>query len=530
MKFLRGFPLHPILLGLYPVLALLAHNVGQVRPNEAVRALVVSFVGTIACLLIMRLFLKDWRKAALGCTLLVILFFSYGHIYEIVRQLQSLGPVIGRHRYLFPLWLGIFGLGMWWIVKRIHDVNSITLALNVASIATLILPIYQISHFEARNAIAQSQAEKQTAEACETGLEITGVPPDIYYIILDAYTRGDVFQKIYDFDNSSFLDKLTQMGFHIAEKSQSNYGVTGLSLASSLNMNYIQMEGDRFYTAEMSDTTTMGRLLTRSAVRQNLECLGYTIITFDSGYYWSGWRDADIFFNPESSAIEKLERAGGVNAFESMLIESSAGRLLTDTATLIPGFAAVVIESPYREYRERVLYLLDSLENVVPKLDGPKFVFAHVIPPHTPFVFGPDGEAIEQSGAFTLEDTSWEERFDERAILYTGQVMFVNQHVERIVEEILTESETLPIIIIQGDHGLDGPLASQMSILNAYFLPEGGDQLLYETISPVNSFRIIFNNYFGGHYGLIEDLSYYSRHDDPYNFTFVPNEFSTQEE
>ena len=246
MKFLRGFPLHPFLLGSYPVLALLAHNVGQVRPNEAFRALVVSLVGTIACLLIMRLFLKDWRKAALGCALLVILFFSYGHIYEIVRQIQSLESVIGRHRYLFPLWVGIFGLGMWWIVKRTYDIDSITLALNVASIATLILPIYHISLFEISHSIAQSHAERQTSEMRETELGISGVPPDIYYPILDAYTRGAVFQNINDFDNNPFLDKLTQMGFHITEKSQSNYGITGLSLASSLNMNYIQIDGDRF--------------------------------------------------------------------------------------------------------------------------------------------------------------------------------------------------------------------------------------------------------------------------------------------
>jgi hypothetical protein len=93
----------------------------------------------------------------------------------------------------------------------------------------------------------------------------------------------------------------------------------------------------------------------------------------------------------------------------------------------------------------------------------------------------------------------------------------------------LERSETPPIIILQGDHGLDGPLASQMAILNAYYLPEDGDQFLYETISPVNTFRIIFNHYYGGNYGLIEDISYYSRHVDPFNFILVPNEFAPQE-
>jgi hypothetical protein len=161
MKFLRRFPLHPYLLGIYPVLALPAYNVGQVRPNEAFRALVLPLAGTIACLKIMRLFLKDWHKAALGCGLFVIMFFSYGHNYEIVRQIQSFGFIIGRHRYLCPLWIGFFGLVMWMIVKRRYDIASITLAVNVASIAALILPIYRFSLFEIPHSIARSQAERE---------------------------------------------------------------------------------------------------------------------------------------------------------------------------------------------------------------------------------------------------------------------------------------------------------------------------------------------------------------------------------
>ena len=48
-----------------------------------------------------------------------------------------------------------------------------------------------------------------------------------------------------------------------------------------------------------------------------------------------------------------------------------------------------------------------------------------------------------------------------------------------------------------------------MWILNAYYLP-GYDGDLYATISPVNSFRLVFNSYFGGEYDMLEDVSYYS--------------------
>jgi hypothetical protein len=528
MKYARELPLHPILFGAYPVIALLAHNVEQARPNEALRALIVSLVGATVCLLILKLLLRDWRKAALASTLFVVLFFSYGHFYDFVRQIPSMGSTIGRHRYLVPLWVGIFGLGLWWIWKRLRDLSTLTMALNVAAVVALILPIAQIIDFEIRLSSVRSQAETDLQAACETSLKSIQSPPDIYYIILDAYTRGDVLEHIYSFDNSSFLNDLEGMGFYIAQGSQSNYCVTGLSLASSLNMEYLDKLDERFSSASTAEWIPLWPLLTKSVTRRNLECLGYSVMTFDSGYYWSGWRDADIFFDPASTAITKLERAGGVNAFESMLIESSAGLVLTDIATLMPEYVQTAIESPYREHRAKILYLLDTLEEVVPKLEGPKFVFAHVLLPHPPFVIGPEGEPIEQTGAFTLGDAGSEMPFDERAVLYIGQVKYVNQRIIRIVREILERSEKPPIIVIQGDHGLDGPLSSQMAILNAYHLPEDGDQLLYETISPVNTFRVIFDAYFDGNYELIEDISYYSRHDDPFNLTLVPNEISTQ--
>ena len=50
----------------------------------------------------------------------------------------------------------------------------------------------------------------------------------------------------------------------------------------------------------------------------------------------------------------------------------------------------------------------------------------------------------------------------------------------------------------------------RMSILNAYYVNAETKTSLYATITPVNSFRIIFNHYFGYNLPLLEDTSYYS--------------------
>jgi hypothetical protein len=57
-----------------------------------------------------------------------------------------------------------------------------------------------------------------------------------------------------------------------------------------------------------------------------------------------------------------------------------------------------------------------------------------------------------------------------------------------------------------GDHGLVG--ANRQTDLLAYFLPDDGNAKLYSTISPVNSFRLFFNEYFGANYPLLPDQTY----------------------
>jgi len=57
--------------------------------------------------------------------------------------------------------------------------------------------------------------------------------------------------------------------------------------------------------------------------------------------------------------------------------------------------------------------------------------------------------------------------------------------------------------------------------LNAYYLPDDGDGLLYESITPVNTFRLIFSSYFNSRYDLLEDNSYFSTYERPYQFVDV---------
>jgi hypothetical protein len=81
-----------------------------------------------------------------------------------------------------------------------------------------------------------------------------------------------------------------------------------------------------------------------------------------------------------------------------------------------------------------------------------------------------------------------------------------------------------------GDHGATGVPTLEtpqwrMSILNAYYVNEQAKQDLYPTITPVNTFRVIFNHYFGTTYPLLEDLSYQASNMEQFTpENLVPNE------
>jgi hypothetical protein len=106
---------------------------------------------------------------------------------------------------------------------------------------------------------------------------------------------------------------------------------------------------------------------------------------------------------------------------------------------------------------------------------------------------------------------------------YQKQIPFVNKMLEESIQTLITESAVPPVILLQTD---TAPLfttgSDEFKILNAYYMPGHTDQL-YPTISPVNTFRLVFNTYLGTNYPLLDDVSYDSPIPYIYNFTKIPN-------
>ncbi|MEN6530112.1 MAG: hypothetical protein ABFC97_09700, partial [Anaerolineaceae bacterium] len=79
-----------------------------------------------------------------------------------------------------------------------------------------------------------------------------------------------------------------------------------------------------------------------------------------------------------------------------------------------------------------------------------------------------------------------------------------------VIDQILAESETPPVIIINGDHGIPRAAGrgAQFEIFNALYLGAANSSDLYSTISPVNTFRVVLNQLFSTDYPLMADESF----------------------
>ncbi len=509
---LERWVLHPLLFATAPVLALLAQNLGQVPTLVGVRSLLLALLIGGLLLAGLRALVGDWTRAAAICSLVLLLFFNYGHAYGYLKDKWLFGMLVGRHRLLLPLGAALLLGGAAWILARGRQNYTLNLVLNAAGLAAVIMPAAQIALFEARTLDHTAEPVAHSLQSGELRLATGETPPDIYYIILDAYGRQDVLQEVYHFDNAPFLSALEEMGFFVARCSLSNYAQTELSLASSLNFNYLT-ELVPGLEPGSTDRSALWPLIWDSTVRRALKDLGYTDVAFETGYQWTEIENADFFLTASPSSLDLLDALGNVNRFEVMLLDTTGGLFLRDAAKVLPARFQPDLDYPFREHRERILGQFASLREMPGAIQSPKFVFAHLVTPHSPFVFGPEGEPVQAYEPENVED---------RIAAYRDQLQYVNGQVLDIVRSILAGSENPPVIILQGDHG-PGDVGSggRLAILNAYYLPGVEPTALPANISPVNSFRWVLNTYFGGQLPLLENRSYFSIYQAPFDWQQV---------
>jgi sulfatase-like protein len=474
---------YPFLIAIYPVLALMNFNSAYVDLASILRSLLIVVVITALVWLVTYVIFRKLQLSGIVTSLVMIIILAYGHVY--IQIEKGFGHPI-RHTVLAGLFAIGFVLSCWLLIKKPSVVDGTSQFLANVAVILVLMSLGQsaaneVSKFRAANVLLeQNQAPIQK--------EANSNLPDIYLIVLDGHGRSDVLKDEFGFDNSQFISGLEDMGFYVASCSQSNYASTKYSLTSMFQMNYIEVVNGRDRIPALKSTPFL----------ETLRANGYSVITFEnyaSGHFNLG---EDLRLSRHQFALGEVDLSGGLNEFEQIMLNTSITRLLLDTE-VIPGFNEnELIKLEYYEHYLQTKYILAKLPDV-PKLKSPKFVFVHILTPHIPQIFTPEGDF----------------RYPEDASRngYRDNAKFIDKSILSAIQEVLAESEKPPVIVLMGDHGPPANLGSpelRMQNLEAYLVNSAAKSKLYNSITPVNSFRIILDEYFGGDYPPLPDVSYYA--------------------
>jgi len=237
-----------------------------------------------------------------------------------------------------------------------------------------------------------------------------------------------------------------------------------------------------------------------------LQGLGYRYVHVRSGFPVTDKSfNADLMvdFGPSGTILRDREVDGSAVPLDPGVLAREVVLRTAHRPFLPAGFETSFNPSYSWWHPSRALATLEFLKRI-PEFDGPVFVFAHVIKPHVPYSFDRFGNVSfdSEQGFDSDHDPSVTEP-------YFGQLIYLNSLVLETVDDILARSETTPIIVISADHGRrDQPGNPINSIFVAYLLPDGGNEMLYPSISSVNSFRVVLDYSFNLDLGLLEDRSY----------------------
>ena len=286
-KLLSRIPFYIIFLGAYPVLFLWLNNYEKIHSFVVPHSLLLSFGFSLAVFLITWLIFRPLQKAGLVAAIWLTLFFIYGHVFSLIDNASLQGFIIGRHRFLIPVWILLGLAGTVLVIRSRSNFGTITQAANLIFGFLTAAVLLQIGLAAASSirpaAAARTTSTQQSDKASATNS--TEMQPDVYYILLDGYDRQDLLLSDLNLDIEPFIEEIKSIGFVIPNCGQSNYIDTAYSMAATLNMNYVDALGFSYQDLAMKDhEKLLTPIIVNSVVRQKFENLGYQFITYKSPY------------------------------------------------------------------------------------------------------------------------------------------------------------------------------------------------------------------------------------------------------
>ena len=446
---MKNFIIFPFLLAFLPAWQLILKNYDELIFQDILISLSIIAI-SIAVWVVITKIIKNGNKAALITGVGVAFFFYFGYLQD------ALFYPLNKTSVLMIISIIVFIISTIYFVK---SKKNFALSIKIANVFTVTMILFTLIQFVIPGALAEK--------------------PNVYHIILDEYTDNEILLKQFGYNNEKFLEFLNKNGFYMPDKTFSTFGSTPNELNLILNMDYPISSG--WVSDAYQDLKT-------NKVMSTFSDQNYSVIETNSAMRWKDFSDVDthLCYDVDFINSEFLDQV-----LRKSIIRYFMEQHQTDTR------------------RDIVRCTFNELSEIALQSNGPTYVFAHLYVPHPPFIFGPNGENVTPDHREISGLQSWENPQG-----YINQLIYATNQVSVVIKNIV-KNDPNAIIIVQGDTGtLTGTdietytmkdVYQRHSILYAVRIPDVNN---LESVMPVNTYRIIFNNYFNMDYEYLEQHIY----------------------
>jgi Sulfatase len=457
--------------------------------KEIIELFVSSFVITG----IFVLFVRRLRKAAVFALPALLTFYFFPDLKDFLHNWND-KVFLSSYTFLLPL-ITIVLISIFVLIQRSSsDFRKLFLYINSLF---FVLIIYELCVLVIGTNPKTSKKDSLVTAARYSPCD-SCARPDIYYLVFDAYTSSAVLRSEFNYNNLQLGSFLAQKNFFEVHKSTSNYNLTPFSIGSTFNLDYLyglDTRKDFFLNEYLPGVSTVyNSELFKMLKKQGYIIFNHSIFNFDGIPStippFDAW-ELNLIYKRQN-LIKKID--GDIGWLIRRKLNMTGKK--TDTTTM------------YGIERDKhVTNTLNALvTTITTKTNAPKFVYGHILLPHSPYTLDSAGNKLPMIFRALTDE--------EKKRAYVSQVAYVNKVIKRLVDSIFENAKNNVVIILQGDHGPRFPGQEnkkhlEFANLNAMYFYNKDYRLLHDSLSNVNTFRVVFNSFFDKKYPLLKDTSFF---------------------
>ncbi len=496
--FVGNYPLFLLLLPVFFIYSGYNELFGFLSAGFVLSNFTIIFISTLAVYAVSFLVLKQKRSASVFTFFITLFSLTFGFILDSLKKI-TIAPFFGKYVFILPLSIVLILILFIVLKKRKVSTDAYTF-LNLLFIVLILSEI--------PNSVKRYRLDKSVHNLIDFRFnayheyapeikQADSSKPDIYFLVFDAMASSKSVQTTTGKSISDLDSFLLGKGFYLANNARANYNWTIHSVSTTLNMDYLPpwiapvMDDLKVYF--WGSSSFKDNSLFRILQKENYKISSYQPISFDNTQ-WPG----ESYFNNLKKYHYSFKTLPG-RIYKDIFWNYS--RINID---FIHNYQLDLINKRSLGKKKYFDTTISLVKESCSQTGKPKFVYGHFMLPHDPYVFDSTGKL--KSPEKTIVKNSQEDLNG-----YYEQLRFATTVIRELVTYIQTNNKKNTIIIVAGDHGFKTKEARvngyTFNNYSAFYFPDRQYHSLYDSITPVNTFRLVLNKYFQANLSLLKDSS-----------------------